>query len=287
MLSGLHRVQRTALAIAGLLLLPPASALAGTVISFGAMTPLPATESLGGTAVTVSDGVDIGTNTIAFDQISNDLGSTADLNALHIRPNGNSIFSANNFLFAVPGVGNVSPGGVLEYDVGSDTYSILFQDAGVSNVNAFSILLGGNYLLSATPSGTLPGVGAFQDGDIIEWDPGTSMASIYLAEAAIFTSGANNAIHALHALSADEVVFSASTDGIGTIGSNTLAYGSDSADLFRINKNTTVASLFLDGENLWDSGNTRNTDAVFVPEPATGLLLALGIAGLAVNSRRR
>ncbi|MDJ0848685.1 MAG: hypothetical protein QNK04_09930 [Myxococcota bacterium] len=163
-------------------------------------------------------------------------------------------------------MGNVSQGSVIEYDVGTDEYSISF-DEGLVNLNGFSILPNGNYLLTTTSTQSLPGLASFTDGDIVEWNPNTNLASLFLDEADIFTSDANDGVHALHAVSATEVLFSPSTASGGTIGSNNVAYNQDSADLFRIDKDTGVASRVLDGEDLWDSGNTRQTDAAFVSVP--------------------
>ena len=268
--------------LVGVLVLSASAPLARAsyVISLGRQAAQPDTEHLGGTPVTVSDGVDVATNALEFTRVS-DEGYTQDVDALHRLANGNLLFSTHTFLFSFPDVGTVNPGDVIEYDVGTGTYSVYFSNTNFAvsrNVNAFTVLPNGNALLSTSISASLPGLGTFADGDIVDWD-GTT-ASLFLAESSIFTSGANNSIDGLH-YTGDSVLFSVLTDGIGQLGSNGLAYGVDSSDIFEIDPSTTVVSRALDGEALWDSGNTRQTDAVFqdaeavIPEPTTFAIWAL------------
>ena len=239
-----------------------------TFISFGRQAAQPDTESLGGNTVTINDVVDVDTGDLLFSRLS-ELGLAGDLDGYHQLPNGNVLFSSEPYVFGVAGVGFIHPGDVIEYDVDSDSFSVFFNNnnfVGLANVDGVSIAPSGNLLLSTKGRGNLPGLGVFQDGDVVEWDG--AAASLYLAEGDIFTSGANNDVDAIHSVDESGIIISPRTDGGGGLGSNGLAYGFDSSDLFQIDLGTGEASRVLDGENLWDSGNTRQTDAVFVSSSA-------------------
>jgi hypothetical protein len=262
------------------------SALAVQVISFGRQAGQPDSEAFGGTAVTVSEAIDLDTGTVAWSGIT-DSGFTQDLTAFHQFSNGDVWFSADTFMFGFPDVGTVNPGDIILYDAALDQYSVELANTTfnnpVPNVDGVSLSAAGNLLLTTKGANDLPGVGAFGAGDVIEWDGANG--SLFLANSDVFTAGANNSVDAIHATTANSLIFSVLTNGIGQLGSNGLAYGSDSSDLFSIDLATKVVTRILDGENLWDSNNTRQTDAVFVPEPGTGLLLALGLVAMAARRR--
>jgi hypothetical protein len=152
-----------------------------------------------------------------------------------------------------------------------------------NNIDAFSILPNGNWLLSTDLNATLGGL-SFQNGDIVEYDPEADVATLYMGldEATIFTGtpNSNPDIDALHATADGKVAFSIRSDGIGRVG-NGPSYGFADAprtDLFEIDPVTLDASLFLDGDGIFD-GMTRNLDAAALP-----LLAAVNIGMVADNS---
>ncbi|MEE8475080.1 MAG: hypothetical protein V3T01_07010, partial [Myxococcota bacterium] len=143
-----------------------------------------------------------------------------------------------------------------------------------NNIDAFSILPNGNWLLSTDLNATLGGL-TFQNGDIVEYDPDADVATLHkgLDEATIFTGtpNSNPDIDALHARADGTVIFSIRSDGIGRVG-NGPTYGFADAprtDLFEIDPATLDASRVLEGSGLFD-GMARNLDAVALSVSAGG-----------------
>jgi hypothetical protein len=213
-----------------------------------------------------------------------------DLDALHFRPSGNVLFSTSTTLFIdAQAFRNWE---IVEYDVATGNYSVFFDGSQVdppSNVDAFSLLPNGNFLISTAVSGSLYGFD-FLNGDVVEVDPVAETAALFMGldEARLF-SGANQAIDALHFDSeSGNLLISVLIPGIGTVAG--LEYTSTStgpSDVIEIRLSGGVfGGLFLRGEGLFD-GVTRQTDAIAVPEPGTLCGLVAGVLLLAVLPRSR
>jgi hypothetical protein len=155
------------------------------------------------------------------------------------------------------------------------------------DVDAFSILPSGNWLLSTSLTATLGGL-TFLNGTIVEYDSVAGVATPYmgLEEGVIFTGSpqSNADIDALHATDDGQVIFSIRSDGIGRVG-NDLTYGfadAPSTDLFQLDPVSGDAELFLDGAGLFD-GVARNLDAVSLKDPDTSEPAEQSVCGLGVE----
>jgi hypothetical protein len=246
------------------------------------------------------DAVDVSNGDLVFSAFPDTI--LEDIDAFHIMPDGSVVFSTSTDV--TQGFGGLSAfknGDLILWD--GAAASLLFSEvvgfgSSLNNIDAFSVLPNGNWLLSTDLPAILGGL-SFQNGDIVEYDPVADVGTLYMGldEATIFT-GTPQSNADIDALQVDEdgsVIFSIRSNGIGRIG-NDLPYGwADvaSTDLFLLNPTSGHAELFLDGAGLFD-GMTRNLDAVSldrgtipIPEPGRLLLLGFGIAGLLLIGRRR
>jgi len=149
-------------------------------------------ETLGDLSVRDGDLVDYdpGTNkaTLFFNE---DLFATdADIDAVAVLTNGHIVLST---------VVNETLGGLafrahdlVEYDPVTDTATLLFDgdliSSGLSDIDGVSVLSNGHIVLSTENSETLAGL-TFRDGDLVEYDQGTSTATLFFDED-LFTAGA-------------------------------------------------------------------------------------------------
>jgi hypothetical protein len=282
------------------------------VVSYGVEGGLPHSATLNGTPVRPADAVvtsGVSTGELVFSAFPDVI--LEDIDALHVMQDGSVVFSTSTDVTqGFGGIPNIKNGDLVLWD--GATATLLFSEligfgSTLNNIDAFSILPNENWLLSTDLPALLGGL-AFQNGDIVEYDPVADDASLYMGldEATIFTGTpqSNADIDALH-VTGDGVVFSIRSNGIGRIGDD-LTYGwADvaSTDLFLLDPISGHAELFLDGFRLFD-GMTRNLDAVSlapggateipepggateVPEPGRSLMLGFGIVGLLLIGRRR
>lgn len=220
-----------------------------------------------------------GTGTLFFDEDVFPTGQQVD--GLHVFANGHLALSMGG----IGTLGGVSftDGDVLDYDPIALTATLLLDESlflDDEDVDAFSILPNGSFLLSTVGVASLGGL-AFSSGDLVAYDPLGGTASLFLSESVFGTSRNIDAVHA----ESDSVVILSTTNG-GTIGGVTFTDG----DLVRYDLVSDTASIVF-SQSSFTSG-LEDIDAVyvappgFVPEPGTGLLLAFGLALLPRRRRR-
>lgn len=268
-----------------------APSFASPIVSYGDEGGLPDSETLSATAVRPADAIDAGTGVLAFSAFPDT--PIEDIDAFHVLPNGDVIFSTTTDVTqGFGGLASFKNGDLIQWNGVSATQifseDVAFTAGAAPDIDAFSILSNGNWLISTSAGGeTLGGLAGIADGDIVEYNPNSNTASLYLAESSIFT-GANQDIDALHALPNGNVLLSVRTNAaVGTAG--TYNYGGTDAhsDLIELNPNTLAASLYLDGAGLFD-GSTRQLDAVFlVPEPSSASLLLFALLAYGSSAMRR
>jgi hypothetical protein len=211
-----------------------------------------------------------GVATLFFDE---DLFSANEnIDAFHLRNNGNILLSTATG--ATLGGLTFRDGDVVEYDPVGGVATLFFSEdlfTNSANIDGFSLLTNGQLVLSTTTSETLGGL-FFRNGDLVAYDPVSGTASLFLDED-LFT--ADEDIDAVRVLGDGTILLS--TANAATIGGLSFLDG----DVIRYDRNTDTAVLEF-SESLFAAN--ENLDGLFAPEPGTGLLLALGLAGLA---RRR
>ena len=117
-------------------------------------------------------------------------GSDENIDAVHILDNGNIILSTADG--ATLGGLSFTSGGLIEYNPATNIGVLFFDGAlfdGSENIDAVHILDNGNIILSTAGAATLGGL-TFQNGDLIEYNPTTDIATLYFSES-LFSSNAN------------------------------------------------------------------------------------------------
>jgi len=244
-------------------------AAAATPVNATIILSTDATETLGG--LTFYDG-DIAeydpatdTATLYFDE--NLFGGDEDIDAAHILESGNIVLSTGGA--ATLGGPTFADGDLIEYNPTTDTATLFFGEGlfgSDEDIDAVHVLTNGNIILSTIDGATLGGL-SFGDGDLIEYNPTTDTATLFLDET-LFS--ADEDIDAVHILESGNIVLS--TEGAATLGG--LIFGD--GDLIEYNPTTYSATLYF-AEALFSSN--ANIDAVCVttvPEPATIGMLGLG-----------
>jgi hypothetical protein len=163
-------------------------------------------------------------------------------------------------------------GDLAEYDPGTDTATLYFDEnlfGGNADIDAFHVLDSGNIVLSTSNSKlSLLGGLTFENGDLIEYDPTTDTAILFLDEGLF---GGDEDIDAVSILGSGNVILS-TIDG-ATLGGLTFGDG----DLVEYDPTTDTATLFFD-ENLF--GSDEDIDAVNILESGNIILSTEGSATL-------
>jgi hypothetical protein len=213
-----------------------------------------------------------GTATVYFNE---DLFSANEnVDGFYLRPNGSLLLSTATDA-TLGGLG-FSQGDIVEYNPSSGIATLFFSESlflNAADVDAFTLLANGHVVLSTAANETLAGL-AFEDGDLVEYDPVGGGATLFLDED-LFS--ADEDIDGVHVLPDGSILLSTTTTA--TIGGLTFQDG----DIAHYFPGTDTAILFF-SENAF--GANENLDAIAVPEPATGALVALCLAALALRRPR-
>ena len=201
----------------------------------------------------------------------------AEIDALHVLANGNIILSTADV--ATLGGLSFEDGDLIEYNPATDTAALFFDEnlfIGDENIDAVHILDNGNIILSIHENNGRLGGMNFGYGDLIQYNPTTNAATMFL-DGSLFSSNAD--IDAAYILANGNIILS--TVDAATLGGLSFADG----DLVEYNPTTNVATLYFN-EGLFSDG--ADVDAVYVttlPEPATIALLGLGCLILVCRKR--
>jgi len=244
------------------------------------------TAMLDGVSFTDRDIVnyDPGDTTKLFDGTGKFAGSE-DLDAVHVDTSGNILFSTrSDAQFTGANILDFKDGDIVEYDPDTNMASIFFSESnfqGDADITAFHVLPSGNYVLSTKGEETL-GELLFSDGDLIEYNPSTDLASLFFSED-LFSSDAD--VDAVHVLLNGNIVFSTVEDSL-TLGGLTFGNG----DLVEYDPVAMSASLFF-AETLFVGGD-ENIDAAHiaevseVPLPASIWLFGTGLLAMVSAAKR-
>lgn len=204
-----------------------------------------------------------------------------DLDAFHILPNGNWLVSGlvNNLDFNGPVT--YLDGDVVEYNPNTGEANLFFSEAlltGTSpDVSAVTIGNSGNMVFSTYADSFIGGT-SWEDGSIVEYDTGAGTATVLEPASDIFDDGSGD-IYAIHALASGNYLISPASDEM--IG-GTMVRDGDLAEYDPVS-NSIIGILFSE-DNFGGDNSDDIYAAYYVPEPATGVLLAL--AGLFAIRRR-
>jgi len=160
---------------------------------------------------------------------------------------------------------------LAEYDPLTDSSTLYFDGALFSdwaNIDAVHVLNNGNIILSTKIGVTLGGL-TFGNGDLIEYNPTTDIATLYLDES-MFVGG-NEDITSVHILDNDNIILSTADDA--ELGGLNFTNG----ELIEYNPNLDTATLFFDN-NLFSA--SEDIDALHILDNGNIILSTAGAATL-------
>ncbi len=204
-------------------------------------------------------------------------GNDEEVGAVHVFGNGHIVLSTDSDAW-LPGLG-FEDEDLVKWDPVNQTATMFFHGddwfAGEEDIDAACVLDNGHIVLSTDADAKIGSL-EFGDGDLVECDPASGMATLLFSEY-LFNSHNEN-IDAVHVLGNGHIVLSTVADA-GLPGLNSF----EDEDLVEWDPVGQTASMFFEGD-LWFT-HDEDVDAAFIPEPTTLSLLVLG--GVAVMRRRR
>lgn len=204
---------------------------------------------------------DVSGTTLFFSE--DNFTGNVDVDALHYRAPTQTFVLSTESTSTIGGL-TFRDGDLVEYNPLTDTATLIFNEdlfASGEDIDAVHILPNGNFVLSTTSNAILGGIG-FTDGDLVEYNPLTAMASLFFSEA---NFGGGEDIDAVMVLDNGNIVLSTQT--AASLGG--LSF--DEGDLVEYDPLADIATLFFDGSQF---SLPADINAVSVPEPAGWLMLA-------------
>ncbi len=218
-----------------------------------------ATETLGGITTTPDDLAEYDaaadTASIWFEGAAH-FARSENIDAVDVLANGLVVLSTTGSA----DLGGISfrDGDLVAWDPDTDTATLLLSEravfAGNEDIDAVHVLTNGHILLSTTGSARIGSLN-FRDGDIVEYDPATGNATLFLSED-IFA--ANEDIDGFHLLDNGRVLLS--TTGSARIGSLSFRDG----DIVEYDPATGNATLFFSEDRF---GNSADVNAIDILPP--------------------
>lgn len=156
-------------------------------------------------------------------------------------------------------LGNIKfeDGSLIEYDISTNTSEMILDEGeiftGNTDIDAAYILNNGHIVLSTNLTATIGGL-TFEDGDLVEYDPGTKTATLFFDEDLF---GDDENIDAVSVLGNGHIILS--TANSAKLGGTLL----DEGDLVEYDPLTDVGTLFLNQDEHF-SNVLPNIDAVYV-----------------------
>jgi hypothetical protein len=157
---------------------------------------------------------------------------------------------------------NFSNGTVVRYDDATDTATVFFDEtlfnngAGNENVDAFELLANGDILLSTTNPADLGGLDNFDNGDLVQYDLATDIATLFFNDSLLTAPGSTN-VDAVAVLPNGHVLLSTTTDqilgGVSFRNGDVIEWAPSSPTT-----GTTIGIFF--NENLFGADPTSNLD---------------------------
>jgi hypothetical protein len=259
-----------------------ASSAAATTLTISTL----ATETLAGVNFTnqhvmVYDTVAALAPTQFFDGAG--IAVNTNIDALHVLPNGDLVFSTASD--SSIGALNFLDGDLVQVNpLNLASAAVIFSESFITGTNvdidALWIDANGDYVISTTLGASI-GPTAFDDGDLLRFTPGNPNSASIIFDDALFTSAALNNTNGVHILPSGSIIMTVAS--AFTLGGSSFQAG----DVIRYNPGANFAQLvFDDNDPNWAIG-TGQVDAVYVPEPSSAVLLALGALGMVGIRRRR
>ncbi|MEZ5358096.1 MAG: LamG-like jellyroll fold domain-containing protein [Candidatus Zixiibacteriota bacterium] len=169
------------------------------------------------------------------------------IDAFHILENGRYVLSTASAA-TISGV-SFQSGDIVEFNPTTGTAKIIIAGASLfastENIDALYIQDDGNILLSTDGSAAI-GALSFEDRDIVEYNPTTGAASLFLDGSTVFTGSGN--INALSLSDSDTVILSVDESSATLAG---VIFGRE--DLIAYSISTGTASAYFNGEDYFDA----------------------------------
>lgn len=211
------------------------------------------------------------TATLLFDESS--ISPDADVDAFHRLVDGSILLSTVLSGRTLGGL-TFNDGDLIRYFPNTNSASIYFISeasfATSADIDAVSLDAAGNIVLSTLAGNTLGGL-TYTDGDLIQYDPNSGLATLLIAEANLFDDGDGN-INGVHALD-DGTYLLNFADATETISGVSFSDG----DVVLYDPVNDTASLYFSEALFTDGVNPHTVDAIYegAAPPAGGAGLKL------------
>jgi len=179
------------------------------------------TITLGGVTAENEDLIDYDpatdTGVLMFDGSAQFTSGSTDISALHIMDNGHLLLT--NEYTATLGGQNFGPNDIVDYYPANDTATLFFDGDAVGFsgwIDAVHLLTNGHIVLSTNTPEVLGGL-SFNEGDFVEYDPGTDTATLYF-DGSLFSAAEN--VRSIHIGTGSGTSTDGSGSGGGTVTDN-------------------------------------------------------------------